>query len=492
MPRAPRVAGAPVGPWALVALALLAIAAVALLSRGGDDAPPARSGSTLAGTYADPDRNGVLEGAAGEQLVGRTELAPSAAPVRTLATLAQISDAHVRDEESPARAVLLDRLGAPFTPTFRPQEALSTQVLAASVESVNRMGPDAVFVTGDLIDSAQSNELEQAVVVLNGGRVRPDTGATGYDGPQLAASADPFVYRPDLDAPRHPGLLDAAQQSFTSPGLDAPWYVAPGNHDLLVQGEAPPSPSVGDLAVGGRALTGIDPEVEVPDAFSPGLVEEVLGDGLPGETSPVAPDPRRRHVDPAEALARLTRAGASRAEQPGRLDHSFDVGAKLRVVVLDLVRRDGGSDGQVLPEQARWLREELARAGERWVIVASHQPLASSEGGEAALAELDASPRVIAAVSGHTHDSSIEPRRSPAGGYWLIGTASLADFPQQARALKLVETEGGGVALETWMLDTAADPLADTARDLAFLDAQGGRPDGSAGERGDRNARLYR
>jgi hypothetical protein len=33
--------------------------------------------------------------------------------------------------------------------------------------------------------------------------------------------------------------------------------------------------------------------------------------------------------------------------------------------------------------------------------------------------------------------------------------------------------------------------LADTARALSFLDAQGGRPAGDAGTRADRNVRLY-
>ena len=40
------------------------------------------------------------------------------------------------------------------------------------------------------------------------------------------------------------------------------------------------------------------------------------------------------------------------------------------------------------------------------------------------------------------------------------------------------------------MLDTAPDPLADTARELAYLDAQGGRPQREAGTAEDRNARL--
>ena len=71
-------------------------------------------------------------------------------------------------------------------------------------------------------------------------------------------------------------------------------------------------------------------------------------------------------------------------------------------------------------------------------------------------------------------------------------TAALADYPQQgARAARARGTAGGGTVLETWMLDTAPDPLADTARELAYLDAQGGRPQGEAGTRNDRNVRLY-
>ena len=132
-------------------------------------------------------------------------------------------------------------------------------------------------------------------------------------------------------------------------------------------------------------------------------------------------------------------------------------------------------------------------AGERWVIVISHQPLASSAGGQRLLELLDRSPRVVAALSGHTHRNRIEPRRTAAGGYWLISTASLIDFPQQARALRVLATAGGGVALQSWMLDHALPgPLGTIARQLSFIDAQGGRPNGFAGTRLDRNVTLYR
>ena len=57
--------------------------------------------------------------------------------------------------------------------------------------------------------------------------------------------------------------------------------------------------------------------------------------------------------------------------------------------------------------------------------------------------------------------------------------------------LRVRETAGGGTVIETWMLDTAPDPLADIARELAYLDAQGGRPQHEAGTRLDRNVRLF-
>ena len=68
---------------------------------------------------------------------------------------------------------------------------------------------------------------------------------------------------------------------------------------------------------------------------------------------------------------------------------------------------------------------------------------------------------------------------------------SLADWPQQGRMLRVRATPGGGAVLETWAVDTAPDALADEARLLAHLDAQGGRPDGARGTALDRNVRLF-
>ena len=467
----------------------------------------AADGSTLESTWGDQNGDGQLEPGPGTVLIDRTDLAPGVVGGRSVALLAHLTDAHVIDEESPARVPFLRRLGPPFNSTFRPQEALSKRVLAGALRSVAALRPDAVIQGGDLIDNAQRNELEWALALLSGGRIDPRSGNRAYEGVQAQADPDPFYYRPDLDAPRHPGLLADAVRPFTSPGTTAPVYPVLGDHDILAQGVLVPTPLTRAIALGNRAVWDLPTGLKLPAGVSlsspatplsspdslakPGLLEGLIEQVRASPSVPVAPDPAREELSVEEVLARLRARGRGGAGQ--LLDYSFDVGARLRVIVLDLVRREGGSGGLVHPGQAAALEAALASAGERWVIVASHQPLASSQGGELLLAVLDGAPRVIAALSGHTHRSWITPRPSRAGGYWLIATSSLIDFPQQLRALRLVEHGSGSAALETWMIDHAPEPrIGDVARQLSYIDAQGGRPQGFAGGPLDRDVRLFK
>ncbi len=476
--------------------------ALVLAGCGGDGRPVAASGSTLASTWVDPSGEGQLRPGPGEPPVIRTELGPAApASGEPVVTLAHITDAHVLDASSPARVTFLDRFGVPFESTFRPQEALTAQVLTGAANAVRALAPRLVIQGGDLIDNDQSNELTHALAALGGGRVDPGR----YYGVQLASDTDPFYYRPDVDAPRHPGLLDRAARPFRSRGVSAPVCPVFGDHDALVAGELVPTPLTMSLAVGDRALWELPPGLSLPPGArangaaspdgppQPGLVDPFLRAALAGPTVRVPPDPARAEMTFGAALSRLTAAAAPgahvRVDASGgpRLDYVVDAGPRVRLIVLDLVRRGGGSGGLVDPSQAGWLASQLESAAGRWVIVVTHQPLDGAVGGEALLAVLDRSPRVAALLSGHTHRNAI----APGAGYWLISTASLIDFPQQARALRIVPTRGG-VAIHTWMLDhVSRGSLGAIARQLSYLDAQGGRPGGFAGGRADRNAILY-
>ncbi|HWF53309.1 MAG TPA: hypothetical protein VG223_01715 [Solirubrobacteraceae bacterium] len=467
-------------------------------------------GSTLRTTYQDPGGTGSLTTGPGEPLLPRTELGPRVRTAGLLATIAHVTDTHVLDAASPARVTFLDRLGPPFQSTFRPQETLTAQVLAGALGAVRALQPDAVIEGGDLIDNDQANELALALAVITGGPTHPGSGPAGYFGVQSPVDADPFYYRPDLDSPRHPGLLEAATRAFTSPGIDGAWYPVLGDHDVLVAGEIAPTTQTRALALGGEAIWDLPPGLKAPAGLaayrratgaagyspdgppSPELVSGFLRQALGGPAVRVPPDPARRELDADESLSRVRSASGLPATGP-LLDYHADIGADVRVLVLDLARRGGGSGGLVHVGQPAWLASELAAAGDRWIVVVSHQPLESSEGGGQILALLDRHPRVIAALYGHIHRNQIVARGTPAGGYWLIGTASLIDYPQQARALRILTTADGGVAIQTWMLDHVfPGRLGTISRQLAYLDAQGGRPEGFIGTRLDRNVTLYR
>ena len=135
-------------------------------------------------------------------------------------------------------------------------------MLAGAAAAVRALRPDLVIQGGDLIDNDQNNELTDALAILGGGSVDTIGGPRGYDGVQSDSDADPFYYRPAIDAPQHPRLLRAASHPFVSGGLQAPWSPVLGDHDALVAGELVPTPLTRSLAVGDRALWDLPQDVQ--------------------------------------------------------------------------------------------------------------------------------------------------------------------------------------------------------------------------------------
>ena len=208
-----------------------------------------------------PTATGRSSAGPGEPLRDRTELA-ARGRARTLATL-RADHRRPRPRRGVARRARRSSIAsaAPFTSTFRPQEALSRA--GARRDGAGGERARARRRARDRRPRRQragATSSPRRSRVLDGGAVGPDIGR-----PRLRracrrrASPTRFFYRPDVDAPRHPGLLAAAQRPFRAPGLAAPWYPALGNHDLLVQGEVPPTAQIDAVATGGRLVTGLDP-----------------------------------------------------------------------------------------------------------------------------------------------------------------------------------------------------------------------------------------
>jgi hypothetical protein len=137
------------------------------------------------------------------------------------------------------------------------------------------------------------------------------------------------------------------------------------------------------------------------------------------------------------------------------------------------------SEGALSFAQLAWMRDELARAevaGE-WVIVASHHPsmnltpLAGSEVLPAAFRDaLDACPRVVLHVAGHTHQNHVSRR----GHYLEIETCSTLDYPQEARVIELWE-DAAGVVHASYQMVSGIEAMPSPDDPLGALRQEAGR-----------------
>ena len=407
---------------------------------------------------------------------------PGRAQRRTsLLYFSQLTDFQLADEESPARVEFLDPTADQDPSGFaesawRPQEALHPYMIDRMNHQINQFVPASpvsqgngaraqmqlALTTGDSADSQQRNEAAWVVRLLDGGTLDPNSGssnpadyaqcppgtpgtteASKYTGVQdyddYFEGVDPDFYDPDdprgafSNWPLYPGLMDKAQQPFQVEGLQVPSYVALGNHDGLVQGNAAANREFEQVATGCVKPVQTSQQFNGLADLNPTALSQLLASD-PTKVALVPPDEQRQFVSTAQYKALHSPPFSSQQDGHGfafvdPAENAASNGAAayyawspkpgLRFISLNTVGEGGvisdrSSAGNIDDPQFRWLEGELqeATANNQLVVLMGHHAINSLDNNEPD----EAAPPCTGTDDGHGHDENpgcdVDPRVS--------------------------------------------------------------------------------
>ncbi len=437
----------------------------------------------------------------------------------TLLTFFTISDVHIADKESPARAMYFGyqypnpKMLNPGTGELQPAGSsamysgstlYTPHVLDAAVQTINALHKVTPFdfgiALGDACDNNQLNELRWYIDVLDGKMIHPSSGA------------------------HHGANHIDFQKPFRAAGLDKSikWYQAIGNHDQFWMGAALPTEYIRKTLVGSSILNigmrSLLPPHYINSDWTEALNQHGYYMGVVDGSKPygdiiyagpeqsyskpprVAADPRRRSLTINQWMAQFFDTTSKpvghgftrKMVTEGFACYHFypKAGIPLKVIVLDDTDKSGTADGALDTKRYQWLIEELedGQAADQLMIICAHIPLHAfgmektppnkqpyqylpiwttnssfdenvTEGD--LLDMLHEYPNLVAWISGHVHRNAITPQLVEGDfekSFWTIETPSLRDFPQQFRHFEIVRNSDNTVSIFVLDVDPADNP----------------------------------
>lgn len=454
-------------------------------------------------------------------LVDRFDLLPTrptdqGAAVR-VARFIHSTDAHILDDDAPypLRQESLDELGPPFDAAQRPQEEYTDEAFNSIIPLFNahhRQDPvDFVVFTGDNIDNTLENEAVRFIDNLDG------TYTTMGPISKKAYKPDGQSANPDDSSKDVTDAATSLPEAFKAPGYNVPldprlpWYVVFGNHDGLIQGNAPIEPSFQEAAARyGRYF--VNQQEYISLFFDDASLHGALA------LRDVCKRPPTRNPNDGHGFAN---AGARLCDADPDNDgyYGFQNGPFLHLV-LDTMNDDfvqangrfgpyytpgtaagayagGYAEGILDPIQFAWLKAALAANATRPIIVHAHHtvnnfvPLpdgparqAGYVSGPELTAELNKHANVLFYIGGHSHKHQIQAKTT----FWNVETASLIDPPHESRIMEIYVAPN-----RTGYLEARRIPVTfQRTLDLAKTDAQEeGDPQNRVGSTLDRDVRLW-
>lgn len=396
----------------------------------------------------------------------------------TLTQFFTMSDIHIVDIQAATQPLFFGEKPDPgMQSAYSGSMLYSTQTFNTAIRSVNQLNKESKIdfglFLGDAVNNAQKNELEMYLDIIEGRMVNPNSNPSR-------------TYTTDYTQP------------FKAEGLDIPWYQVLGNHDHFWEGSQGFTEKVQNFAVGDtvmkQSLVQGTQSTEGNDVYG-GVIDPsttygkiiMSGYPLPGDeiTHKIVPNIERQVITGKDFINMIPRGHGLKLDTTkdplGCYTLEPKAGAPVTLIVLD----DTAPQDQVFTDKhgdiqttnaamsylsnakLAWLKKQMdkAQAENKLIVVATHIPVgmeqmwsSSSEVSRKTFIDtLNSYSNMTLLLAGHRHLNTVTlfQNEKKNDGFWQVETASLRDFPQQFKMIKINVNNNGTVSI----LANSVDPI---------------------------------